>query len=631
MLAWAFAFSCASITSSIVMSPESSVPVVSSADDRRAIHPDQLRALIQMQRYPTAYVQRVVEQLSFLPTGGQHWQRDVQMRLPTDPSLGADTHIHPPRIQPTLQPESKQLFIVSLGMFTRSRFADFSVCDAAGNRLSLLTRLQHGFCLTSCFMFKYFSEEQLPKANLHQPEFDQLWEAVYQQFTTVTTPSQGPLAATVDTAALKLGELLARLGASANEIERKQTRFLVEYTALQHVTQYLCWAVAEPGEAISLSAIYTMADAPKIPAKATSGTMTHRAGVAPPRRRHLVAWLATRRHNWAIRRTSFYATIGLGPLNYELRTPAHDHTGSYYFLVKPPENCNVSYLDWGLDNSIDAQGGEVDCAFNSVHIHNGATLVQGPAPPPARSSIAGSRISAFLRADIREHWPLVIAAILTLLLAILAERGQFVARGGGVSSVLLIAPTALLAYVAQRQSHHYAEATRWMGPLLIGYLFASIVFIASVKYDVLGGDTIFGRANALDDLISGSIALASVGLLLWFGAIHQRDRIIEHYFKRRKGKGDSVARYSALGLRYGDAVAFLLIACLASVIVGALITDGFGWGSGRAKAVTAATLAKEGDQAVQNKTTSHTSMQAASGSPASSPSARSARDHKRKP
>lgn len=539
-----------------------------------------------MQRYPTAYVQRVVEQLSFLPTGGQHWQRDVQMRLPTDPSTtGEDIEVQPIRVAPTMRADSKQLFIVSLGMFTRSRFADFTVCDAAGRRLPLLTRLQHGFCLATCFMFKYFSEEQLPKVYSQQPAFDELWEAIFHLFTTVGGAGDSEAASVEEIAEILVG-LLESLEAPTDEIERKRTRFLAEYTALQTVTQYLCWAIAEPGEPISLTATYTMADAPQISvhafgSKPTEGQVGKLARVK--------AWWHSKKHAFAIKRTGFYASTGLGPLNYELLTPAHDHTGSYYFVIKPPENCRVSYLDWGLDNSIDNQAGEVDCAYSSVHIHNGATLVDDPPPDPVpRSSIAGSEISAFLRADFKEHWPLLIAAILTILLAVLAERGEFVSRGGGVSSVLLIAPTALLAYIAQRQSHHYAEATRWMGPLLIVYLLANIAFIASVKYDVLGGDTILGRANVLDDAISAAMVIASAGLILWFIAISYRDRIIRRYFKRGQPPNDAVQRYSALVLRYGDGTLVALVVALIVVLGAAAFTNGFGWGKGRAHAVTVA-------------------------------------------
>jgi hypothetical protein len=559
------------------MSPQPDAASVSPADDRRAVSPEHLKALIQMQRYPTAYVQRLVEHLSFLPDGGQHWQRDVQLRLPVDPVLSPEGEVIPIGIAPTMHPDSKELFIVSLGMFTRSRFADFTVQDAAGNRLPLLTRMQHGFCLATCFLLKYFSEEQLQRVAQEQPRFEQLYDAIFHLFTTVDGAEDTEPVPTSEAAELLVG-LLIELEDDSAEIERKRKRFEAEYTALQSVTQYLCWAVAEPGEPITLTATYTMADAPQIAVSSQVADSDSPGG-------SFRSWLSQRRRSFAIRRTGFYAASGLGPLNYELLTPAHDHAGSYYFVVRPPENCRVSYLDWGLDNSIDNPAGEVDCAYNSVHIHNAATLAADPPPEPApRSSIAGSVISAFLKADFKDHWPLLIAATMTILLAVLAERGEFVSRGGGVSSVLLIAPTALLAYIAQRQSHHYAQATRWMAPLLIVYLVANIGFIASVKYDVLGGDTILGRANALDDLISAAMVIASLGLILWFVAINRRDQIIALHFKQRQNS-EAVDRYTHLGLRYGDATLAILATALIAVVVLAAFTNGLGWGRGRAHAV----------------------------------------------
>jgi hypothetical protein len=595
------------------MPPKSDAASVSPADDRRAVSPEHLKALIQMQRYPTAYVQRLVEHLSFLPTGGQHWQRDVQLRLPVDPVLDPEGEVIPIGIAPTMHPEAKQLFIVSLGMFTRSRFADFTVHDAAGNRLPLLTRMQHGFCLVTCFLLKYLSEEQLDQVNQGRPSFDGLYEALLHLFTTVDGAEGSEPVPTEEATALLLG-LLVELEDDETEIERKQVRFEAEYTALQSVTQYLCWAVAEPGEPITLTATYTMADAPQF-AIAAQGSEMSKDGI--PGKQGFKAWWTQKWRTFAIKRTGFYSSIGLGPLNYELLTPAHDHAGSYYFVIRPPDNCRVSYLDWGLDNSIDNPEGEVDCAFNSVHIHNAATLAAEPPPEPApRSSIAGSVISAFLRADFKEHWPLLIAASLTILLAILAERGEFVSRGGGVSSVLLIAPTALLAYIAQRQTHHYAQATRWMEPLLIAYLLANICFIASVKYDVLGGDTILGRANALDDLISAGMLIASLGLILWFVAIHRRDRVISRYFRRGSGAPDAVDRYTRLGLRYGDATLATLAIALFAVIIVASFTNGLGWGKGRAHAVKVETRERATHEAAERAAIEESDEQKAESAPA---------------
>jgi hypothetical protein len=581
----------------------------SAADPRRAIHPDQLRALIQMQRYPTAYVQRVVEHLAFLPGGGQQWRRDVQMRLPTDPRQRLDGEDFPG--VPTMRPDHKQLFVVSLGMFTPARFADFCVKAGDGSRINLLTRVQHGFCLTSAFLFKYFSEEQLSKAS-SKDDFDAFWRAANAMFTTVGG-SLGEEPPAAESVAALLVSILDELGAPAEELEQKRTRLLAEYKSLRSVTQYLCWVFAEPGETISLSATYTMRDAPRIRLSLPGSPPAAGDRFAELRRK-----LRRHRLGFAIRRTDFYAATGLGPLNYQLRTPAHDHAGSYYFLVAPPQNCKVSFLDWGLDNSIDRQGSEVDCAFDSVHVHNGAKMVgPGGAHTPTRSSMPGSTISAFLRADFKDFWPLLITALLTILLAFLAQRGQFVGEEAGISSVLLIAPTALLAYIAQRQSHHYAQATRWLGPLLVVYLLANVVFIASVQYDVLGGDTIFDRANALDDLISGSIGVASAGLFCWLLAINFRDRIIRKRFAKVTEPANAVDRYSKLGIRYADRVFALLMVAFVGLIVTAIFTGGCGWGAGRVHAMEVQKSRQQ--ESDQPKNHPYVTIQAPAGGPTTKP------------
>jgi hypothetical protein len=541
-------------------------------DDRSAIDGWQLRALIQMQLNPTAYVQRIVEQLGFLPTGGQHWERDIQIKIPTDPSvLPAEGQPSRTLHRPTLRPEAKDLFIVSLGMFTRSRFADFTVRNAQGTRLNLLTRLQHGYCLATALMFKYLSENQLSKLSDHQEQFSHLYEAAYELFTTVNRQSSTQNGARSPSEAIPKARealigLLRALGASEEEIQRKERRLKREFASLETVTQYLCWVVAEPAEVLNLSVSYTMADAPEIAPAAL-----------------IPANSATNWEKWRISRTAAYASTGLGPFNYELRTPAHDHAGSYYFMIQPPDDSRVAYLDWGIDNSIDDHGGEVDCAYNSVHIHNGATLAersedQGHAA--TRSSIDGSQISAFLRAGVSGHWPLMVGALLTMLLAWLAQRGEFARdSASGISSALLIAPTALLAYVAQRQSHYYAKETRLLPRLIIGYLVLNIVFLISVSYDVWGGDSLYGRADFLDDLISGGTFIASLGLLGWFGVISLNDRFIEKGFAARDKEKDTVAAYSELGLRYGDRAAGGLVASALVLAVGMIL---FGWGSGRA-------------------------------------------------
>ncbi|MET0604429.1 MAG: hypothetical protein ABW167_20755 [Baekduia sp.] len=573
-------------------------------DERRAVTGAHILALLEMQLYPTAHTQRIVEHLSFLPGGGQQWRRDVQVRLPTGTGVPADDP-----------------FIVSLGMMKRSRFADFCVRDEGGRKLMLLTRFQHGYCLATCFIFKFLSEPQIVavESDPEKYDYDSLHRLVYAMFTSVDRGGQPQVSiAKRDAmgAARALAKLLRQLDAPAREIQAKVVKFVEEFVPLTGVTQYLCWVPGSDGATVSLSATYTMADAP----------LLERRRAAPNARERL-----------RMLRTDAYARSGLGPVRYELRTPIHDHAGSYYFMVQPPEDTRVTYLDWAIDNTIDNTTAEVDCAYQSVHIFNGGRLspIDDESPPP-RNSISGSTVRAFLRADPRDHWPLMLGAMLNILLALMAERGKFVSdASGGVGTILLITPTALLAFIAQQQKHYYAAITGWLARLMWLYLLVNIVFIVSVKYDIVSGDSAFSRSDILDDLVSAGVAIASATVVGWFLAIGFNDRAIRRQFRRSakwgssswvmalliQGRNRAVGRepgriavrllspilgwvrgkyrwlvgalppgasrmdlYVVLGRRYGDRVARRIAIGVLLILMWMVIGD---WGAGRSAAVDA--------------------------------------------
>jgi hypothetical protein len=484
-------------------------------DERRAVTERHIRALLTMQLYPTAHTQRIVEELSFLPDGGQQWRRDLQIRLPTESHLAEG-----------------EPFIVALGMMKRSRFADFRVQDAAGRTLPLLTRMQHGYALTTCLIFKYLFSDQIT-ALRDYPEHDELHRQVFAMFTSVDRRSAGPAMpwqdtpeAVASTAVRAMSDLLLAAGVPEDDVKATVKDFAPDVVALMGVTQYLCWVPGRDGETVSLSATYTMSDAPSLSRRRTSTDPTSKPQGSLDQ--------LNLRARWHVYRTGMYARSGLGPVSYELRTPTHDHAGSYYLLIKPPKDTRVTYLDWGLDNSIDDKSGEVDCAFDSVHIHNGSLLRNRDTEPETnRKSIPGSAVQAFLRADPRDHWPLVLGAVINVVLALLAQRGQFVSKdAGGISTVLLLAPTALLAYLAQQQRHYYAHVTGWLAFLMWGYLALNIVFIVSVEYDLLENDQFFSRPDFLDDLVSASVAVASGIVVAWFIAVAVNEPVIRRQFRR---------------------------------------------------------------------------------------------------
>jgi hypothetical protein len=477
-------------------------------DERRAVTGAHVLALLTTQFYPTAHTQRIVEHLSFLPGGGQQWQRDLQIRLPSHTGV-----------------DDGAPFIVSLGMMKRSRFADFTVRDASGRRLMLLTRFQHGYCLATSLIFKFMSDEQTIalEQDPDKYSYSHLYRLLFAMFTSVDRGGrQNPETAAQETskATSALIKLLTELGAPQDEIMKITQRFVAEFVQLLGVTQYLCWVPGRAGDTVSLCATYTMADAPEFEPLRTEPSSRERLRMM---------------------RTNAYARSGLGPVQYELRTPVHDHAGSYYFVVQPPDDTRVTYMDWDLDNTIDNATAEVDCAYTNVHIFNGGRLPPADDPAhPERASMAQSMVCAFLRADPRDHWPLVLGAMLNVLLAIMAQRGKFVSDdSGGIGTILLITPTALLAFIAQQQKHYYAAITGWLARLMWLYLLLNIVFIVSVKYDIVSGDAALGRSNVLDDVVSGGVATASAMIVGWFLAIGLNDRTIRRQFRRRSKWGSS--------------------------------------------------------------------------------------------
>jgi hypothetical protein len=99
-----------------------------------AVTEERVAALAAMLDNSHRYVQRFVEEMEFVPTGGHRWTRTLQIEMPAAPTATKDWHI------------------VSLGSFSRRRFPDISVSDAAGRRVELVTRKEHGEVLTRAIL-----------------------------------------------------------------------------------------------------------------------------------------------------------------------------------------------------------------------------------------------------------------------------------------------------------------------------------------------------------------------------------------------------------------------------------------------------------------------------------------------
>lgn len=438
---------------------------------------------------PSRYLQRVVERLSFLPAGGERWQRDIQLRLPT-PALS--------------QGPKDGKCIVSLGMFRRFRFPDFTVRNAADERLNLVTRRQHQHCITMTSIRQCLDQEDWARAGSDASEE---LRALYEQMAGLITSIKNPSPYSPKDVRLSARKLMEKLRKDETEVERVASMLESDSRLLSRYTHYLCWVPASWGDTLSISATYTMSDTVR---------------VAGERRKALEAddmsW-------WTRSRTRFYTSLNLFPVPYELRAPAHDHAGSYYLTIEPPEDAHVSMLDWGHDRSMDGESTETDCAFCTCHIHNGEQLTEredskqsggdtDPSHPSDKAqiqqeSIAGAKISAFLRADPTDHAALIAVTLLNIGLAYLAQRGEFDAGGrDSQQQWLLLAPTLVVALIAQHRRRYYSSATRSVRIGLWIYLAINVLFGASVAFDVSSKDWVN------DDYASGAMAVISLALLV---------------------------------------------------------------------------------------------------------------------
>lgn len=451
-------------------------------------------------RSPTVYTQRLVERLNFLPHGGQRWQRDLQILIPKVAGLADEDH----------------WFIVSLGIFARRRFPDFSVVDCSGRALNLVTRAQHGHCLTELTISQHLTDRErsrISRAARRRPHgeiaqrYAALYEPTFRMFTSVETE-------VLPAVRTDLMALLSALGSASPLPEARADLFFEDLTELSQVTQYLCWVRGRPGWAVRLTASYTMPD----PAKLAGGAQTKLAVPDPADGgdRTSEGWGNRLRATIRSRCSRFYAGIGLGPLPYYLSTPANDHAASYYFTMEPPPETGVAYLDWGLANSIDGDD-ECRCAHPSFHIHNGTSLSVAGQAPTKRRRIPGARIYAFLRLDPADHKQVVFAALLNLMLVWLAEAGRLAPQANGLPSPwLAFIPAALLAYVAQQRRHYLATATRRIRGILWTYLALNILFLLSITFDIADDGSFADRHGASDDVVSLVMAAASIGVFYIF-------------------------------------------------------------------------------------------------------------------
>ncbi|MEX1141500.1 MAG: hypothetical protein WEB79_04230 [Thermoleophilaceae bacterium] len=490
-----------------------------------------------MLNVPTLHTERVVERVSFLPSGGERWRREVQITVP--------------HAQEGQDPLELTRFIVSLGLFRRLRFPDFAVHDADGRRLPLVTRDQHRHSVAMATLAKYLDDDQWERMPAATPDE---WRTVYDEIGDLITDIACDREHSVERIESAAHDLFEKLGvANAEHVTEELGDDCHE---LAYYTHYLCWVPASWGDTVSLTATYTMSDTVRIagrPRKPLPATVLE---TEPP---------TDKSGPWQRFRMKRYTSLGLCPVSYEFRAPSHDHAGSYYFSVEPPADAHMVLLDWGTDRWFATTTGEVDSPFATCHVHNGDPLEglsdselaeqpdagetaapQADGMPAANTASEHARprknddwkISAFLKADPVDNAALVAIASFNIALAYLAQKGAFLPHVDGRQQWILLAPVVLVALIAQHRARYYSEVTRPLRGVMWLYAAATVAFGASVAFE---GNLVpgMGDLSFSDNLVSGGMACLSLGLLLMLalsGGFF--DRATAWEYRRRLARAD---------------------------------------------------------------------------------------------
>lgn len=530
-----------------------------------------VNALGEMLVHNTKYTQRMTEHLTFLPSGGLSWERDIQLEIPSSGSSDGPN-------------------IVSLGIFERRRFTDFKVFDAAGTRLNLLTRFQHGVALSHASLLQYFDAAELAAIKNAYVETNRSPNSrsviaahktvIHHVYRLATDIGTGQDEMEKIEAAKPLGFALANLftvlyeGQSLGNPERRLSELndlsvLVgsQFYDLQRVTQYLCWVDAKAGAVVGLKARYSMAD-PRRTLDDEHRLFARRSGGDS----------RSRPSSRMTRKLERYRRFGLAPLNYIIDTRVSETAGSYYFSIDPPLDTEVTYMDWGIGNSFSYENVDWDCAHPTIHVNNAADHRRALREELTDPESTDSTIRIYLRAATYAHKRLAVGAALNLIFVYFVAAGRFSPKDtGSVQTWLLLTPTLLIAYIAEQQRHYYANATRRLRAGLWIYLGISLLFLVAVAFSAVSpaqsgvqGWGWFARSAALLE------ALASALMIVWFLPTGMRAHLVtkeecERNFAAREKRGeDEPVRpthriYDRAILRYCDRV--LVVAMLSMALI----------------------------------------------------------------
>lgn len=548
----------------------------------------QVAALGEMLRYPTVYVQRLVERLTFPAPGGQSWQRHLQLRLPSWEAISREGAV------PPQQPS----FIVPLGIFKRTRLPDFAVTDGRGEQCSLLTRMQHGSVMLQLALRQYLDEQQQKSLFDAKPDSDlgKISAAASRKlFELYTTVPGEPGVVSAEVAGATLADLLEALGVDEQLREVARGNYQDDFTALGRVTHYLCWVDAEFGKPLTLDTHYSMSAARFLSlTRALGRESTTTSGESDE---GILATVRSRYRTfrrWFRRtRADFYARSGLGPANYELLARTTDHAGSYYFTIEPPPDTELTYLSWGSGNSFESNEEAWSCALPSIHEYHLRPLapdIAQPAPTDSDGDVGygnedsdgASRwtIFAFMRPLPPNQPQLLLGAATNLVLAYLAQSGRLTSDlSSAATPLFLLTPAVLIAYIAHQRSHHYAAITGRLRAALWFYVAINLVFLFSVAFDVLDDGGVPGDGGVVTLMASSSAALLVVAAMIGDGY----RKAIERLFRRRREQIESGKRkmepklktFARASRRCGDRIlgAAALAFALVGVCVGLILED----------------------------------------------------------
>ncbi|HXT91971.1 MAG TPA: hypothetical protein VN714_22275, partial [Trebonia sp.] len=488
-------------------------------DDVDLVQAYQLDALSRMQWDPSRYVWRVTEEVGFLEAGGQRWSREIQLRLPTLPSIEAHGGLATKTVP----------YIVSLGTYRRRRFADFSVATEDGSRCHLLTRRQHGHVLAMLLIRQFLDEAEWLRTCHKDSVADMV--AFLASIITSVPLIQDDIA---DAAKTHLKRVLD--DAKVTDKDKRNDKVVLLETNCQRIakeTKYLCWVEGKPGSTVFLRADYTQSDTPR------SADETRQAsGTNNPWR---LKW-----RNW---RTRQYARYNIFPQRYTFNAPAYEDCKSYYFRIAPPTETRVAFLDWGSGRRFRTdredrhlgwrwrgraeaadKAAELDCADFAYHFYNRRNGPPGEANGfkgkeqrgPARG--VGARVHAFVRIEPADNSKLIAAGLLGFALAVLAQRGTLFSSTSGAGQWLLLAPAALVLFVTQQRKHHYARVTTPYRVMVWLYIVLAMLFAGSIAFDapslpLLGADHHEIAPRAISGLFaigSGLLVIASAWSAFYF-------------------------------------------------------------------------------------------------------------------